>query len=256
MRSALALFRRELYSWAVTPAGYVLGSVFLALSGYFFTNILFVYQDYCRRMAGIEEMQSQLNATEMVIRPLIMNMAVLVLLLMPLVTMRLFAEERSRGTLELLRLSPLSTSGLVLAKFSAAGLVFSLALTVSLVFPLILSLFTAVEWPAVFCAWFGLWLLGLLFLAIGLFASSLTESQRVAGLTAFGLLLGFWVASWAAALTDGVLAAFLRELAAVPHMNRLARGIVDSRDLAWFMSFTGFFLFLTGQALASLRWRT
>lgn len=255
MRSAVALFRREIYSWLTTPAGYVLGGVYLTISGYFFYNILLVYHEYCRRMAGIPEMQSQLNAMEMVIRPLIMNMGILALLVMPLITMRMLAEERARGTLELLRTSPLTSMQLILAKHLAATSVFTMVLAVTLVYPLILAMVTHLEWGAVLTAWLGLWLLGQIFLAVGIFTSALTESQRVAGLTSFGLLLAFWVASWAGGLTDGVLGSVCKQLAVIPHLHSLSRGILDSRDLAWFVSMTAFFIFLAVQSLESLRWR-
>jgi len=254
----LAVMRKELTVYFGTPIFYILGFGFLVLAGYFFyTNVLYysIISFQAAQQAANPQVASQLNPQTMVYRPLFAVLAIILLFLVPFITMRLLAEEKRSGTAELLFTYPLSDWAVILGKFGAALLVYLLLLTATLSYSLVLSLFTRLDWGAVAAGYLGLALLGAGCLALGLFASSVTENQIVAGVVAFALLLIFWIIGWVQELGAGDCGRVLQALSLLDHFENFTRGVIDTRDLVFTLSFIYFFLFLTKRQLESQRWR-
>jgi ABC-2 type transport system permease protein len=196
-----------------------------------------------------------LNITDSVLRPLFSNVSVILLLLMPLVTMRLFAEERRSGTIELLLTYPVRDGAVLLGKFLAALALYIIMLVLTLVYPGLLFAFARPEWGPVVTGYLGLLLLGSAFIAAGLFASSLTENQIVAAMTTFGILLLFWVISWTADTVGGTAGRILTHLSLIEHFDNFGKGVLDTRDIVYYLSFITVALFLTLRALEARRWK-
>ena len=175
------VFKKEMRLYATSPIAYVVFFIFLAVMGWFFYQILSYFSMASMRSAMNPQMARDLNVTDSVMRPLFGNLSViLVLALMPFITMRLLAEERQTGTIELLLTYPLRDWEVLLGKYLAVLGLYTLLLVLTLLYPLTLAYFARVEWGTVLSGYIGMFLMGSAFLAIGLFASSLTASQIVA----------------------------------------------------------------------------
>jgi ABC-2 type transport system permease protein len=242
--STHAIIRKELQLYFTSPLVYALGAVFLALSGYLFYTKLhwFVLYGGMYLERGLWEIQFH-------------DMRRLLLFLVPMLTMRLLAEERRLGTLELLWTYPLRDGAIVLGKYLACLAVLALVIGGTLVYPLLLGRLHPVHLPGVMTGYLGLLLLVSAFVACGLFVSSLTESQLVAGASTYGVLLFFWLLNWnEAAVSDGALP-WLRALSLFDHFEVFAQGGVDTRDVSYFVLFTAVFLCVTLLGFESRRWR-
>lgn len=240
----VAIFEKELASYFTSLLAYVMIAVFLVLSGYFFyTNLaFFVLMGGFDLDRGLWQYQFH-------------DMRLVLLLASPLLTMRLFAEERRQGTLELLWTYPVGDVALIAGKFCAALVVVATMLLLTVTFPIAISFFYPVHAASVFAGYLGLFLLGASFVAAGVFVSSLTDSQLVAGTVTFGLLLLFWVLTWNQAAANESLVGYLTEISLFDRFFLFARGAIDSKDLVFFALFVGAFLFATLLSLESRRWR-
>jgi ABC-2 type transport system permease protein len=201
------------------------------------------------------QMGRELNVTESVLRPLFSNISVILLLMMPLVTMRLFAEERRSGTIELLLSYPVRDGAVLVGKYLGALTLYALMLAGTLLYPALLLVFRAQpEWGSLATGYLGLLLMGAMFLAVGVFASSLTENQIVAALVTWGILLMFWVIGWPAEFVGGWLGTVLTHLSVLEHNDTFAKGVLDTKDIIYFVDFTALALFLTLRSLEARRW--
>lgn len=201
------------------------------------------------------QMGRDLSVTDSVLRPLFSNMSVILLLLMPLITMRLFAEERRSGTIELLLTYPVRDGAVLVGKFLAALALYALMLALTLLYPLLVFAFTRLEWGPVLTGYVGLLLLGAAFIAAGIFASSLTENQIVAAMTTFGVLLLFWVIGWTADTVGGTGGRILSHLSLIEHFDNFGKGVLDTRDIVYYLSFIALALFLSLRSLEARRWK-
>jgi ABC-2 type transport system permease protein len=200
------------------------------------------------------QMGRDLNVTDAVLRPLFSNVSVILLLLIPLVTMRLFAEERRSGTIELLLTYPVRDGAVLVGKYLAAFTMYGVMLAGTLAYPIMLLSFTRVEWGPLLTGYLGLLLMGAMFLAVGLFASSLTENQVVAAIITFGVLLMFWIIGWTAEFAGGPLGTVLTHLSILEHNDTFAKGVLDTKDIIYYVNFTALALFLALRSLESRRW--
>jgi ABC-2 type transport system permease protein len=200
-------------------------------------------------------MGRELNVADSVLRPLFSNISVILLLLMPLVTMRLFAEERRSGTIELLLTYPVRDGAVLMGKYLAALAVYAVMLGLTLVYPAIVLYFARVEWGVLLACYLGLLLMGATFLAVGVFASSLTENQIVASITTFGVLLIFWVIGWSADYAGGAWGRVLTHVSLLEHFDSFAKGVLDTKDILYYLDFTIVALFLTLRSLEARRWK-
>ena len=241
----LALFRKELLSYFVSPLFYVVGAVFLCLSGYYFYTDLVFFVTFGFGM----------NILENFWQLLLVDLRLVMLLSIPLLTMRLFAEEKKLGTIELLLTYPVRDSELFLAKFAACAVVFGIMLAGTLLYPIYVHLLEPFPWTPLIAGYLGLFFLGLSFIACGIFVSSLTENQVVAGMATIGILLLFWILSWNEAATSPELLRVLIRLSMFDHFQTFARGVIDAQDVGYFVFFITFFSFLTLRVLESRTWR-
>jgi ABC-2 type transport system permease protein len=200
------------------------------------------------------QMGRDLNVTDSVLRPLFANVSVILLLLMPLVTMRLFAEERRSGTIELLLTYPVRDGAVLAGKYLAALTMYGVMVVGTLAYPAMLVSFARVEWGPLLTGYLGLLLMGAMFLAVGLFASSLTENQVVAAIVTFGVLLMFWIIGWTAEFAGGPLGAVLTHLSILDHNDTFAKGVLDTKDIIYYVNFTVLALFLALRSLEARRW--
>jgi len=191
----------------------------------------------------------------MVIRPFLMDVSIVLLLISPLLTMRLYAEERKSGTIELLFTYPVSDLSTLLAKFLAVLSAFLIILAGTLPGMFLLGYVGDPNWKALLCGYLGVALLGGAFLALGLFTSSLTQNQIVAAVLSFGALLMFWIIGWLKNLVDPGMARFVEYISITRHFESFTKGVLDTRDLIYYLLFIVLFLFFTLRQMESYRWR-
>jgi ABC-2 type transport system permease protein len=230
---------------------YVVTTVFLLIGGFFFYTMLSYFSRLSFQFMQYGYSEEQLNINDMVIRPLYMNLSLILLMVIPMITMRLLAEERRSGTAELLFTSPVTAWHVVGGKFlGALGLVAVLAI-LTCVYPLVVLMVGDVDPGPAASAVAGLFLMGAGFVAWGVLASAASESQIVAAVTSFGFLLLLWVVSWAGSITEGSLASVLNYLSVMAHYEEFTKGILDTSHLVFFACLTFFPLFVAAQLLAS-----
>ena len=250
-----AVFKKEMWLYFGSPVAYVVFTFFLVISGWFFSQIFLYYSDASMRAFMQPQFAQTLSITDNVMRPLFSNMAVVLLFFMPMLTMRLFAEEKRSGTIELLLTYPIRDGEVLAGKFLAAEALFVLLLAMTLLYPALIAYFTRVEWGPILSGYLGLLLAGGAFLAVGVLISSLTENQIVAGFGTFGVLLAFWVVGWGAEFAGPNLRALLQYLSMTEHMDGFSRGVIDTKDLVYYVTAIALALFLTLRSLDSKRWR-
>jgi ABC-2 type transport system permease protein len=251
----LPVFKKEMQLFFGSPVAYVVFTFFLLISGWFFSQIFLYYSDISMRSFMQPGMAQSLNITDSVMRPLFTNMSVVLLFFMPMLTMRLFAEEKKSGTMELLLTYPVRDGEVLAGKFLAAGALYVILLGLTLVYPGLIAYFTRIEWGPILTGYLGLVLTGATFLAVGVLISSLTENQIVAGFGTFGVLLGLWIIGWGAEFAGGSVRAVLQYLSITEHMDTFSRGLIDTKDLVYYLSAIALALFLTLRSLDSKRWR-
>lgn len=249
-----AVYRRELTSYFQSAIFYVVALVFLALFGYLFLAGVLAYNFYSLQ-AQNPMIASQLNATDVVLTPLFHNTSVIMLLVMPLLTMRMFAEERKSGTIELLFTYPLRDLGMLFGKLAAVLTVFLIILVGTLPCIVFLARLTPVDPGVVLTIYLGLFLLGFAFISLGVFMSSLTENQIVAAVASFGALLGFWLIGFVGEFSGAGAGGVLSYISILEHFDGFTRGVIDTRDVAFYLLFSAFFLFGTLRVLEITRWR-
>ena len=257
MKNALTIADKELQSYFVQPVAYVVMTVFLLLSGFFFFALLRRF-NVILQIYGAMQNASQLqrfNLNQMVIEPLLHNMAIVLVILVPAITMRSFAEEKRTGTYELLLTAPLRTGEIVAGKFIAGALLVLIMIALSSLFALMLVVFGNPEIGVMASGYLGLALLGVSFVAVGMFTSSLTQNQIIAAISSFGLLLLLYVISWPAQAGGAEFAGLLKYLSLPDHFSQMVSGIIDSQDIVYFLSVILVALFLTQRSVESARWR-
>jgi ABC-2 type transport system permease protein len=248
------VYKKELRLYFTSPVAYVILTIFLIIGGWFFWSIFSFYTRASMQMAMNPQMGRDLNVTDAVLRPLFSNLSIFLLLLLPLVTMRLFAEERRSGTIELLLTYPVRDGAVLVGKYLAALSMYGVMLVGTFAYAIMLASFTRVEWGPLATTYLGLLLMGGMLLAIGLFASSITESQVVAALVTFGIGLMLWVLSWGSEFAGGPLGTVLTHLSIPEHTDTFFKGVLDTKDIIYFLSLTTLAMFLALRSLESRRW--
>ena len=261
LRNIAAIVGKEWRHYFGSPIAWVGLFVWTLLFGIFFYFAFTFFLEQSMRIAqqGMEMGGGgmKISINEYLIRPLFHNMAVVALFVAPMLTMRLFAEEKRQGTIELLATSPVSDLQVVAGKFLAAAGLYALMILAGLVnVALIWTYATSVpEWKPVVTGALGLLLLGSCFLAMGTFVSTLTRNQIVAGILAFCLFLGMWTLGWAEDPMGGPVTQAVAYLGVTTHLEDLVKGVVDIKDLVFYLSVIGFGLFLALESVESQRWR-
>ena len=255
MSNILAIAQKELRSYFVSPIAYVVIGLFAVLFGVFFVSSL----SFLLRIslqAGMMEGAPPINVNEYMIRPLLGNTGVIMLFVLPMITMRSYAEEKRSGTIELLLSSPLTDLQIILGKFFGALILFIMMLAVTGVHISFLFWYGDPELSPILSGYLGLLLMGASFISIGLLISSATKNQVVAGMVTFAVLLLFWVISWLGDPAGGsTTSQVLAYLSVLDHFDDFSKGVIDTSHLAYYLSFISFGLFLTAKSVDSERWR-
>lgn len=254
MKNSYTILKRELYVYFSSPIAYVVVSIFLLLSGYFFYSAFAYFSIIsmqAMRMPGV----GGLNVTDIVLDPMFGNMSVIMLLMMPLLTMRLFAEEKKSGTLELLLSYPIRETELLFGKFAACAVVLLIMLGLTWLYPFLLWFYAKPDMGPIVTGYLGLFLMGAAFIALGLMVSSLTENQIVAAAISFGAILMFWLIGWAETFVGPVLGKVLSHVSVLEHFENFSKGVIDTRDIIYYINFNILFLFMTIRSLESKQWR-
>jgi len=260
LRNVAAIVQKEWHHYFGSPIAWVGLFVWTMLFGIFFYYGFTFFLEMSMR-ASQQAMQyggpTRLSINEMLVRPVIQNMAVVALFIAPMLTMRLFAEETRQGTLELLATSPVSDLQVVVGKFLAAAGLYLLMILAGLVNVALMWTYapTPPEWPPILTGALGLFLLGASFLAMGTFVSTLTRNQIVAGILSFCLFLGMWTLGWADSATAGPVTKVVSYLGVTSHLEDLAKGVLDLKDIVFYLSVIAFGIFLAHQSIESQRWR-
>ena len=253
MRNVLAIAGKELRGYFASPIGYVLVGFYALLFGWFFYTLVAFFERQSMQMMGGPG--GSLNVNQMLISPLLMNATVIMLLVFPLITMRTYAEEKRSGTMELLLTSPITDWEIILGKFLGALGLFAAMLAVTLAHIAVLFMFGSPEWKPIATGYLGLLLMGASFLALGLFISSLTRNQIVAGMITFSVFLLLWVINWVSTFVGPTAQTVLNYLSITEHFDDFAKGIIDTKHVVYYLSFIAMGLFLTMKSVDSERWR-
>ncbi len=217
MQQVLQMFKKEFFTYFISPVAYIVISIFLVVTGWFFFSTFFIYNQISLR-----------NFFSLL--PMIFSFVV------PAVTMRLFAEELNVGSYEMLLTMPVTVGQVVLAKFLAGTLFVGAMLLPTLTYPVTLSLIGSLDWGPVIGGYLGALLMGGAFCAVGLFASSLTRNQIVAFIIAMAICFTLTLLNQILFfLPDGLLGIF-SYLGVSGHFKTIAKGVIDSRDLLYFLS--------------------
>jgi ABC-2 type transport system permease protein len=254
MGNIIAIAQKELKSYFSSPIAYIVIGLWALLYGYFFVAIL---QFFVRQ--GMQMMQFQgsqaMSVNQQLIRPLLQNVTILILFLMPMVTMRTYAEEKRSGTIELLLTSPLTDFQIIMGKFLGAVGLYAVMLAVTLLHIGTLFIYGNPEWKPIVTAYIGLLLLGGCFISLGLLISSLTKNQIVAGMVTFGVFLMLWVITWIGSFSGPTADKLTQYLSIIEHYDDFGKGVLDTAHVIYYLSFIAFGLFLTAKSVDSERWR-
>ena len=253
MRNVMAIAGKELRGYFASPIGYVLVGFYALLFGWFFYTLVAFFERQSMQMAGGPG--GSLNVNQMLISPLLMNATVIMLLVFPLITMRTYAEEKRSGTIELLLTSPITDWEIIVGKFLGALTLFAAMLGVTVVHMALLFMFGTPEWKPIATGYLGLLLMGGSFLSLGLFISSLTRNQIVAGMITFSVFLLLWVINWVSTFVGPTAQTVLNYLSITEHFDDFAKGIIDTKHVVYYLSFIAMGLFLTMKSVDSERWR-
>src|SRR5882724_1139675 len=254
MRNILTICSKEIRSYFVSPVAYLLMALFGLIFGYFFYSATAYFV-----MAGLRQQMGggggAMSVNEYVVAPLLGNASVVGLFLIPLISMRLFAEEKRSGTIELLLTSPVRDIDIILGKWFGAMLMYLCVLAVSAINVALLFIWGHPAWQPILTGYLGLILQGGTVLAIGTFISSTTKNQIIAGGATFSVCLLLWVLNWVSSYEQAAWAKVISYLSVVEHFEPFSKGVIDTKDVVFFASLTFFGLFLTARSMESLRWR-
>jgi gliding motility-associated transport system permease protein len=256
MRNIIAIAHKELKSYFSGPIAYIAIGLWALLYGYFFVAILqfFVRRGMQMNQMGMQGPQS-MNVNQELIRPLLQNVTIMILFVMPMVTMRTYSEEKRSGTIELLLTSPLTDFQIIMGKFLGAMALYAVMLLVTTIHIGLLFIYGNPEWKPIVTAYLGLFLLGGCFISMGLLISSLTKNQIVAGMVTFAVFLLLWIITWIGSFSGPTVDQLTQYLSIIDHLDDFSKGVVDTKHVIYYVSFITFGLFLTAKSVDSERWR-
>ncbi len=255
MRNAWVVAKKDLGSYFNSPVFYVVTTVFLVIYSFIFFQILTFFSFQSVQANQFQGMNVGLNLNDMVIEPSFHNMAVTLLLIIPVLTMRSFADEKKSKTYSLLLSSPVHLREIIFGKFLACMTVVTLMVLLSSYCIGFLLMLGEPEIGPIITSYLGILLMAGCYVGMGVFASSLTDNQIIAAVIAFGMSLFMWIIGWAAQAASAEMGEVLHYLSLVEHMQRFLKGIVDTSDVVYYLTFIFFTLFLTHRVLDSERWR-
>ncbi|MBM3765381.1 MAG: ABC transporter [Acidobacteria bacterium] len=250
MSNILAIAQKEIKSYFVSPIAYALLGIYALICGWFSLIAIANFIEMSQMQQGAADLNGY------VIAPVIANAGVLSLFLAPMITMRLFAEEKRMGTIELLITSPITDLEIILGKWLGAMGMYCSMLLIKLLCLSFVFIFGNPDYRPLLTAYLGMFLQGGALLSIGMFVSNTTRNQIVAGTVMFGLSLLMWTFDWATTFKSDGWAKVISYLSLTSHFNSFSRGVLDSKDAIYFISVIVLGMFLTARSLESLRWRS
>jgi ABC-2 type transport system permease protein len=197
-----------------------------------------------------------MNLNEELLRPLLSNASVMALFFIPLITMRLFAEEKRTGTIELLTTSPVRDSEIIIGKWLASLVLYAFVLLFGALNLAFVFRYGNPDWKPLAVGYLGLLLQAGALLAIGTFISTLTKNQIISAVITFGVCLVLWVIEWPSEFESATWARVLSYLSITTHFESFNRGVLDSKDAIFYITVIFLGLFFTARSMESLRWRS
>lgn len=250
--SFFPIMKRELNTYFYSPSAYAITTIFMVISGYFFFSMMIGFSFYSQN--AIQNPNATVNITD-IIRPLFGNISFTMLLILPILTMRTFSEEKKNGTFELISTYPIKDIDLVAGKFLACSVILFIMLVLTAIFPIFMISYSNPDKGVILSSYLGIFLVGISFISIGLFISSVTENQIVSAVLTFGILLMFWLIGWSAQNTQGITSDILNQLSLLNHFDNFSKGLLDLSDITFYLGFTSLGIFMTLRVLESRRWR-
>lgn len=246
---------KELRCYFVSPIVYVVGAVFLGIVGLLSYWAVVEASNQALRMMQMTNTFAQINVNDLVFRKVFYHLNLVSMLVLPLLTMRLFAEERKLRTFELLLTSPVGINEIVTAKFLSVLIIYCILLTLTALIPMVLSAYVSFHWDPVLTGYLALFLQGAFLLAVGLVASALTENQIIAAFLSFGCILVLWLlGAFGSTLGDTPLGQVFSYISFIEHYDRLVRGLVHGKDLVYYISGLVLMWFAAHQVVDAHRW--
>ncbi|UCB45713.1 MAG: ABC transporter permease subunit [Spirochaetota bacterium] len=257
MRNIAEIYKREIRFYFATPIAYVVIIIFTIIFGFFFYRSLVYYSELSYQLMQNAYYAQRIDLIMGVFSPVFSNNAIIFLMVIPPISMRLIAEEKKSGTIELLFTFPIKDIHIVLGKWLAASTIIVLMLVLTLPAPFMAFKFAgAAEWGPVLAGYLGMLLMGLSFLSLGILISALSENQIVSIIVSYGVLLAFWFLGWIIDPGSGkTIGKVLGELSIIGHLSNFVKGMIDTKDIIYFVLFIFMSLFLTLRVLESKRWR-
>ena len=255
MKNVWIICQKELKSYFASPIAYLLMAIFAVIFGFFFysATAFFVMRGMEAQMMGRGQ---PMDVNEWVIRPLLSNASVIALFLIPMITMRLFAEEKRTGTIELLATSPVSDVEVILGKWLSAVILYASMLLLTALNFLFLFKYGHPDWKPLLIGYLGLLLQAGALLAIGTFISTLTKNQIIAGAVTFAVCLLLWILEWVSGYETATWARVAAYMSVITHFESFSKGLLDFKDAIFYVTLIFFGLFLTARSMESLRWRS
>ncbi|MBI5185817.1 MAG: ABC transporter permease subunit [Nitrospinae bacterium] len=258
MRNFLLIFQKEIRSYFNSPIAYVVITMFLVLSGYYFYNVFASFSTVSFQALSDPMLQRQsglLNITERVVRPFFGNLSTFLLIMLPMLTMRSFSEEKKSGTIELLLTYPITDAQVIMGKFAGCFGIFSIMLLLTIPCFGFVVAWGQPEIGVIVCGYIGVFLMGGAFISLGILISSLTENQIVAAVLSFGSLILFFMLGFAATKAGPGMRDLLNYISFIPHLYSFAKGVINTADIVYYLLFIFVCVFLNMRALESKRWR-
>ena len=236
MKNTLTIFRRELKSFFDSPMAYVFWIVFALLNGWFFTTTFFLY--------GQSDLRTLFNIVPLVY-----------LFFIPGITMGLISREKGLGTIEIISTLPIEDRDIVIGKYLSAVALITIALFSTFLHFITLATFgNSIDYGAVFTGYLGLILVGSVYASIGMFSSAVTDNQVISFIIGIAIIFVFWLLDKVLIFMPDFIAGIIQYLSVEYHLSNISRGVIDTRNIIYFGSIIGFFLFLTTRLVESRRW--
>ena len=260
MQNIFAVYTRELKSYFISPIFYILAAVFLIIIGNAFKDMFFRFASDTMRLLRLAQNYGgyiPLRNVNSCVSSLFSIMNFILILIVPLLTMRLYAEEKKNGTMELLMTSPITTTQVLMGKFLSCLSIYFFMVACTIVFNILIMFHSKgnLDWGLVFTGYMGTLLLGTAIIPIGMFFSSLTENQIVAAALTTTFILGMWLLVYTANFLKAPLKFFIMYLSLNFHLNSFSIGYLSIKHIVYYLSVSTFFLFITGISVESTRWR-
>ena len=255
MNNILAITHKELKSYFASPIAYVVIGLYALVFGYYFYAAVRFFERQSIQMAGLGAGTPAVNINEQLIRPVFQYSMVVFLIVLPMITMRTYSEEKRTGTMELLLTSPVTDFQIIMGKFLGAMGLYAAMLGVTVIHMALLFWVSQPEWMPILTSYIGLLLMGGCFMAVGLLISSLTKNQIVAVVATFAVFMMFWMINWIAQFMGPTSQAVLNYLSITSHLEDFMGGVIDTKHVVYYLSFIAFGLFLTARSVDVERWR-